>query len=180
MPESVGYPNNKRYTLQWLIDAEPSTIHYAAANNTDATFKKQIRMSKPSDLLLHYNYGAAAVKRWGRGAEVLRNRPNLPRPAVPTPAPMEPTRTQHDRSTVIQKRDAARRGDEGGSGNAAARDGPGQMLDSEEDEAGWDEDDVMLFFWGNSHAAAERHRKKQEESTHYLEQWRQTVLSISV
>jgi hypothetical protein len=180
MPEGVSYPNGERFTLQWLIKAEPSTIHYAADNNTDATFKKQTRKPKPSDLLMHYNYGAAAVKQWGRGAEVLQNRPNLPRPTVPTPAPMGPTRTQHDRYTTIRKCDAARRVDEGGGGNALVGAGHRELLDSEEDQAGWDEDDVMLYFWGNSPAATERHRKKQEESTHYMEQWRQSVPLISV
>jgi len=180
VPEDVTYPSSKRYTLQWLIQPEPTTLHFVAGNNIDATFKKETGKLKPSDLLLHYNYGAAAVQRWGHRQEVLQNRPNLPRPTAPTPAPMGPMRSQHDRSTVIQKRDAARRVDDGSDGNAAARDGPREMLDSEEHQSGWDEDDVMLFLWGNSRAAGEHHCKKQEESTLYMEQWRQGVWSISV
>jgi hypothetical protein len=179
VPEGVTYPSGKRYTLQWLVKADSTTLHFVAENNVDATFKKDTEQPTPSDLLLHYNYGAAVVKRWGHGREVLQSRPNIPRPTVPTPAPMGPVKVQRDRSTIIQKRDAARRADESGGGIAAARDGRGEMLDAE-DQTGWDEDDVMLFFWGNSHAAAERHRQKQDESVRNMEQWRQGVRSISV
>jgi len=52
------------YTLQWLV--QPS--HSAPANapdNDDATFKANTDIPKPSDVLLHYSCGAAAVKQWG-------------------------------------------------------------------------------------------------------------------
>ncbi|KAI0284686.1 hypothetical protein BGY98DRAFT_1183550 [Russula aff. rugulosa BPL654] len=35
--------------------------------------------------LLHYNYGAAAVKQWGKNTSILTNRPEVPRPPVPAP-----------------------------------------------------------------------------------------------
>jgi hypothetical protein len=46
-------------------------------NNSDGAFLNQ-HEPKPSDLLLHYNYGAAAVKHWGRNVDVLDKRPDLP------------------------------------------------------------------------------------------------------
>lgn len=167
VPEKVTYPKGARYTLQWLTNPEPIEI-LILPNNIDATFKQNNRKPKPSDLLLHYNYGAAVVRRWGHGEEVLQNRPDLPRPTELTPATMGPTRT-HDRST-----DTARHADEGGE-NVVAGGGPEEMLDLEEDQARWDEDDVMLFFWGNTQAAKERHAKKQEERIQYMEQWTQGV-----
>ena len=46
------------------------------------------RLPKPSDLLPHCNYGAAAVKHWSKNISVLTNRPDIPRPSAPAPAPM--------------------------------------------------------------------------------------------
>ena len=49
----------------------------------------------------------------------------LPRLTAPIPASMGPMRSQHDRSTIMQKCDAAWHVDDG-DGNAVARDGPSQ------------------------------------------------------
>lgn len=165
MSESVTYPCNERYTLQWLkklclIDEDFVRGKY----NTDATFKKGTQKRKPSDLLLHYNYGAAAVKWWGRGVEVFQSRLNCVRPPTPAPALVGRTSSRHDRAITVQDR-----------GETEARDGPGEMLDTEAVQTRWDEDDVMLFFWGNSRGATERYRKKQEESIQKMERWRQGV-----
>ena len=139
----------------------------------DGTFKKYSQKKKLSDLLLlHYNFGAAAVKQWGHGVVVLENCLNLPHPAMPIPAPMGPSRPLHDRASVIQRPDAAQGADQAGPVNVAAGDQPGEVI---EDHATWDEDDIMLFFWGNSPAAMECHHKKQEERTKYMEQWRSQV-----
>jgi hypothetical protein len=131
------------------------------------------RLPKPADLLLHYNYGAAAVKQWGRNTSVLTNRPNIPRPPVPVLAPMAQTRVKHDHGISIQKRaDAMRQG--GQASRSKRKRGEGAAADLEVQD-GWDEDDVMLFFWGNSKAALERHAQKKQERTAYLEDWRAGV-----
>ena len=157
------------YTLQWL--AKPDEVDLPQTpKNMDATFKKYNRKKKPSDLLLHYNYGAAAVKWWEHGAVVLENRPNLPCPAVPTLAPMGPSRPLHDR--VIQKLDATQGADQAHPAHVVGGDQPGEVM---EGQATWDEDDIILFFWENSPAAIERHHKKQEERSQYIEQWRSAV-----
>ena len=160
MPEGVCYPDHDRYTLQWLNPDLILASSAMAPNNGDAAFKKHTRKPKPSELLLHYNYGAAAVKCWGRGEELLLNLAKPPRP--PRPAQL-PAATIHDR-------------DAGGAaaGNAAAAAGTGEMVESE-DKVMWDEDDVMLFFWGNSQAAKERHRKRVNENTERMEKWRDAV-----
>ena len=98
LPEGVSYPGRSRYTLQWLVSSGKVTS--MVPNNSDASFKKRTGKRKPSDLLMHYNYGAAAVKCWGRGMEVLQNHANPPRPAMPVPAPTGPLRTTHDRSAA--------------------------------------------------------------------------------
>jgi hypothetical protein len=99
---------------------------------------------------LHYNYGAAAIKLWGKETQVLQDNAKYPRPPPPEPAEMGPSKTTHNRTV----------------------DSEGQAL--------WDEDDVMLFFWGNSKAAKERHCKKLEESTRHMEEWREGVAQDSV
>jgi hypothetical protein len=130
------------------------------------------QLPKPADLLLHYNYGAAAVKQWGKNTSVLTNRPDIPRP-VPVPAPMGPTRVKDDRNIAIQKQAAAMSQGGQGSGSERNRDeGPAGDL---EEQDRWDEDDVMLFFWGNSKAALDRHAQKKQERTEYLEDWRAGV-----
>jgi len=135
-------------------------------HNSDAAFKSVTNVPKPSDLLLHYNYGAAAVKTWGHGTEVLRDNAQPPRPPPPARVEMGPSRSTHDRTAANQKRDDARNAQTGGGGNATAgpsrttrsaqkRDtdglgggnavaGPGieRIVDSE-GQASWDEDDVI-------------------------------------
>jgi hypothetical protein len=153
MPPTVAYPVLERYTLQWLLGPDP-VMSAMVPNNLDAAFKTHSRKAKPSGLLLHYNYGAAAVKQWGHGVELLENLANHPRPPPPVPAPVEAPRARHDRSIAIRKRGRGQgRGRGAGAGNATA--GPSRtrgMVESE-GRAQWDEDDVMLFCWGNSQAA---------------------------
>ncbi|KAJ7088914.1 hypothetical protein C8R44DRAFT_990962 [Mycena epipterygia] len=60
---NAKYPDRERYTLQWL-DSASLKLLVRVPNNSDATFRKYTRIPKPSPMLLHYNYGAAAVK-WG-------------------------------------------------------------------------------------------------------------------
>ena len=132
------------------------------------------QLPKPADLLLHYNYGAAAVKQWGKNTSVLINRPDIPRPPEPVPAPMVPARVNHSCNTAIQKRtDAMNQGGQGAGSKKRKRSG-GAAVDLEVQDR-WDEDDVMLFFWGNSKAALERHSQKKQERTEYLEDWRAGV-----
>ncbi|KAI9566243.1 hypothetical protein HD554DRAFT_2118651 [Boletus coccyginus] len=77
-----SYPCGSRYTLQWLATDYPSLRNFVCAalpSNSDAAFVSHHK-PKPSDLLLHYNYGAAAVKLWGRNHAILGNHAGLPRP----------------------------------------------------------------------------------------------------
>jgi hypothetical protein len=170
---NVGYPTDSRYTLQWIVAPERQVILNRLPNNNDATFMNQ-QLSKPADLLLHYNYGAAAVKQWGKNTSVLTNRPDIPRPSVPTPAAMRPSRVQRDRSTAIQKRSVVTSEGQRGSGSKRTKRDERAAEDLEVQDK-WDEDDVMLFFWGNSKAALERHAQQKEEHTKYLEAWRVAV-----
>jgi hypothetical protein len=89
LPEDVSYPAQQRYILQWL-ETPDEFISPIIPNNVDAAFKKRTQ-ARPSDLLLHYNYGAAAVKQWGRGTELLHKLTSPPRPSVPAPAPIAPS-----------------------------------------------------------------------------------------
>jgi len=171
MPPDVKYPTTARYTLNWLKTPDDITL-LALPNNRDATFKIKTTKPKPTDLLLHYNYGAAAVKLWGHSVDVLQKRSNSPRPLAPVQAEAGPSRTQHDSATTIQKLNDARGAGGVAVGNAPAGAGAGEMVDSE-GQAQWDEDDVMLFLWGNSKASKDRYRKQKEESTQRMEQWRQ-------
>jgi hypothetical protein len=174
LQDGVIYPRGSRYTFQWLLQPDPSLLT-TVRNNTDATFKMYTKKPKPSALLLHYQYGATAIKRWGRGKRVLRNLAHPPRPGMPVPAPTGPSRTRHDRTSVLRKLDIAR--NPGGANIAGA--GTGGLAESE-GQAVWDEDDAMLFLWGNSPAAKERRLKRVGENTQRVEQWREGVPLDSV
>ena len=80
------------------MQPEPTVLRFVVENNIDATCKTET----------------------GK-----RNRTTLPRLTAPIPASMGPMRSQHDRSTIMQKCDAAWHVDDG-DGNAVARDGPSQ------------------------------------------------------
>lgn len=172
----VIYPARNRYTLRWLEVQDSHAIH-AIPNNRDATFKRNTKKPKPLDLLLLYNYGAAAAKRWGHGTEVLQN---FARPSVPVPTPTGPPKTAHDKTVVVQKFSPAR--SSGGAGTGSSKTvldrGIGRIRG--DSEAMWDEDGVMLFFWGNSSAAKERHLKTPDENIRRMEQWRGGVPQASV
>jgi len=179
---SVMYPKDARYSLQWLEE----NIHgrLLVPNNTDATFKKYNRKPRPSALLLHYNYGAAAVKWWGHGdIELFEKHDNPARPEVPEEASLGPPKTLHDRTTAIQKREAAQNINAGDAANTTSGQQPGDQPKGMEESRGEgrrDEYDTMLFFWGNSPAAMERHRKKEEATLEYMEKWRRSMTSFSI
>lgn len=80
------------------MQTEPTVLRFVVENNIDATCKTET----------------------GK-----QNRTTLPRLTAPIPASMGPMRSQHDRSTIMQKCDAAWHVDDG-DGNAVARDGPSQ------------------------------------------------------
>jgi len=173
MDENVSYPSQDRFTLQWMLTPKAST-QAGVPNNSDAAFIKHTRKPKPSKLLLHYNYGAAAVKCWGRGTQVLTEYANPPRPSVPVPAPMGPSRISNDRTTTVRKLNVARAAD-GGNAQPGTRKGAEESVDSE-GRALMDEDEVMLFFWGNTPAAKQRHLKRVQEETERMGRWRGDIL----
>ena len=135
-------------------------------NHSDAAFGKNSVARKPSTLLLHYNYGAAAVKLWGCETHILADKAKQSRPRKPVPTPSGLFKNIHDRSVAIKKRAKALPAAKGAKITGTSK---GKSA------AAWDEDDVMLFLWGNSRAATERYLKKHEAKMESLEQWRQGV-----
>jgi hypothetical protein len=167
MPDGAVYPANERYTLQSLKTL-PLDMSAFVPINRDAAFRGSSDEQRPSGLLLHYNYGAAAVKVWGHGKGVLEahRQPLRPPPRQPQPVRYGPTRGINDRRIAIEKRKRQQSGDRrakvGPSHATAARATESLESDDKED---WDEDDVMLFFMLRSRAARERLVKEVEENT---------------
>src|ERR1700733_2591046 len=98
----TGYPEGERFTLQlieFLGGPARKVVEQLWRVGYDAAFSSGTQARKPSGVLLHYNYGAAAVKWWGHHTDVLRAR-GPPHP----PSPPPPTST-HDRSIAIKKRE---------------------------------------------------------------------------
>ena len=163
------YPDGSRYTLQWIVPTPNPADSISAPNKVDARFVPGTGIPKPSDLLLHYNFGAAAVKYWCRNQSTLVKRPNIPRPKPVDPIPKKEYKP-FDRDAFREKRAGRKAGDAcrshvnepGGSG------GPVEGGD-------WDEDDVMLFFWGNTPQARARRMKEEGEKKTAIDQWRVSV-----
>jgi len=161
--------------LQWIIKPKTNAIRDRLPNNSDAAFKNH-ELPKPADVLLHYNYGAAVVKKWGKNLSALTDRLNIPRPSVPVPATMGPISVKGDRNIPIQKRAVAMsQGVQGSGSKEKASEGGAADLEVQDR---WDEDDVILFLWGNTTAALERHAQKEQERRASLENWRAAVTGI--
>ncbi|KAH9959456.1 hypothetical protein BC827DRAFT_1361119 [Russula dissimulans] len=178
-PAEYEYPVGERFSLQSVGDLHRSTLLHVYPNNTTAAFKRGTNLLKPSPLILHYNYGAAVVKLWGRRTEVL-NRPNIPRPrVVENHQPDGPSRGLNKRLTAIRKREARNNtgvssgeaGEVAGDGATDTTDNPTVVVQPMVGYRGWDEDDWMLFFSGNTPAARERHRAAEEESSDRISRW---------
>jgi len=181
------YPVGQRFSLQVVGDFDGDTSLDLFPNNTTAAFKRGTNLPKPSALLLHYNYGAAVVKLWGRRTEIL-DRPNIPRPRVVTNhQPSGPSRGRNNRLIAIRKREG--HGNTAcGSGESAevaeggatdVTDNPTVVMQPMVGYRGWDEDDWMLFFWGNTPAARERYRAADEESSNRIARWATEVSSTA-
>ncbi|OBZ65870.1 hypothetical protein A0H81_14071 [Grifola frondosa] len=122
---------------------------------------KYTRIHKPSALLLHYHYGAMAVKKWGHESNILSDvtyRPNIPRP------PKRPLFTMHVRHVAIDKY-----ADTHGAGDAAVDEVGGKSFED------MDEDERMLFFWSNTRAARERREAAAEDFSVRMRHWAETV-----
>jgi hypothetical protein len=172
-PET-SYPSRVRYSLQWLIAGKGNNLSMFR-DNGDASFKSHLKQ-KPSDTLLHYNYGAAAVKRWGKNIAVLGNGEGLLRPQKPEVLPVGPTRGVGNRKTTINKLARARAG-AGQVRSADNGDGPGSAALADSELSIQDEDDLMLFFWGNSKASVERHAKGKCEREQSINEWRKGTIA---
>ncbi|KAJ7816651.1 hypothetical protein B0H13DRAFT_2380288 [Mycena leptocephala] len=167
-PSSMKTSNTRQihYTLQWLM----ATEHHKrdVPNNKDAAFKKHSKKPKPSPLLLHYNYGVAALKWWGKGPEYLLSARTRPAPLIA--APLGPSRSTHDRSLTTTKLAQARQlaGLQGGSGDNGEVDDIDARHESEAER-------LVLTFYANTPAARSRRAKQQAERTDRMIQWQNGV-----
>jgi hypothetical protein len=184
----TGYPEGERFTLQ-LIEISYAFDRSIAEQiyhvGCDAAFSTGTQIAKPSGVLLHYNYGAAAVKWWGHHTDILRSQ-NPPHPAPapqrrrqlrprprPAPAagpsaglprgpPKTRSKTRHDKNISIEKRRGKQR-------SANERANESKAWES------WDEDDWMLFCRLNTKPVHERLRAAREESSSNIRAWAQDV-----
>ncbi|KAJ6616757.1 hypothetical protein B0H10DRAFT_1948916 [Mycena sp. CBHHK59/15] len=164
----VKYSTNPRYTLQWLVKG---TAHQQRdfPNNMDAAFKKYSRKAKPSPLLLHYNYGVAALKWWGKGPEQLLTARK--RPAPPIAAPLGPSRSKGDRLVTTRKLADARtkfEGLQGGSGGNREEEDTDERRQSQAER-------LVLTFYSNTPAARSRRAKQQAERKDRMAEWQNGV-----
>ncbi|KIJ50353.1 hypothetical protein M422DRAFT_204264, partial [Sphaerobolus stellatus SS14] len=169
---NIRYPSFSRYTLQWVSFLEPENFLFIP-NNNDATFSTMSTLAKPSDLLLHYNYGVAALKHWGKNIDALLSNAKFPRPQIPQATLMGAPKKTFDRDTFQTKLNQSREGGNNSTGGGAAA--SGGPTDSQHN--GWDEDDIMLFLWGNTQAAMERHEAEKNKRNKFIQDWGSSISS---
>ncbi|KAJ6529483.1 hypothetical protein DFH09DRAFT_934820 [Mycena vulgaris] len=172
----VKYPEGQRYTIQWLNGDEDERA--VITNNSDATFNKLTSIRKPSPMLLHYNYGAAAVRWWGHGKSHLEVSTRT-RPIVPVPAAMGPTRSKRNAQQLQESSQKRTKRNMGGSGRGR---GGGEAV--QEGEA-MDPDEIVMYFWSQNPAAIERRKREAEDREREgqdrasrMEQWREGVAAV--
>lgn len=153
--DAVIYSTMDRYTLQYLKES-PSTM-VLFPNNTDASFGKRTKKPKPSAILLHYNYGAAALLAWGKCIEPITERENIPRPAL------RPSQTKFDHENFQKKRAGSREPAEPKSSRKKSD------QDAEREELAHE---TMLFYWANSPVATKRRAREERERNERITSWR--------
>lgn len=173
------FPPNERFTLQ-LIDCALQSLPAPTREELervckfgqDAAFRSDSDLPKPSGVLLHYNYGAAAVKFWGHNKDSLQcgTAPARPPPAPPpgsdTTYLSGPSTSIHDQSVAIRKRQA--NDNTALAGSSKKRKGKAREQDHDDE---WDEDDCVMFFWSTSKVARERRRAAEEEFSGHMKMW---------
>ena len=185
----TGYPKGERFSLQLIeiSDAlDRSIVEQLCQVGCDAAFSTGTQIAKPSSVLLHYNYSAAAVKWWGHHTDILRSQ-NPPHPApAPAPAPRRrrqprprpapaagpssdlppylrgPPKTRYDRNISIEKRQGKQRS-------------TNERVNESKAWESWDEDDWMMFCRLNTKAVHERLQAAGEESSSNIRTWAQEV-----
>jgi hypothetical protein len=200
----TGYPESERFTLQLieiLEGVDRSTVEQLCYVGRNAAFSTGTQMAKPSGLLLHYNYGAAALKWWGHHTDILRSQdPPHPSPPLPPhrhrrrrprprPAPARgpstagpsyltarPTYT-HDRTVSINKRGrhSTRSSKKKGVQRLSTVDVADEPINKSKAWESWDEDDWMLFCRLNTKAAHERLQAAEGECSSNIRAWAQKV-----
>ena len=198
----TGYPDGEAFTLQLieiLEGASRQAVERVCYVGCRATFSStNTHIAKPSGLLLHYNYGTAAVKWWGHQISHSQGPaptpPTLPppppprpsrRPPRPRPAPgpstagpssnLRPRLAARDGSTANQKR-AQRSKTRSGKKKEVQDSSAVDVADEPAKEwETWDEDDWMFYFMFNTKAARERRQAAEEASSSNIRAWAEEV-----
>ncbi|KAJ7930476.1 hypothetical protein B0H13DRAFT_1858610 [Mycena leptocephala] len=132
LPDYIKYPDEQRYTLQWL-DGDSPELLARIPNNSDATFRKFTHVPKPSPVT---DAKSIEIRHTFRGANShlgISNWLTLPRPRVPVPAATGPIRTERypvQLDASIQKRATGIWEDLGLARGQAAQEG--EVMDPDE------------------------------------------------
>jgi hypothetical protein len=157
-----------RFTAQWLV-SDPK-LERGLVNNTDAAFKTWSRSNLfPSELLLDYNYGAAAVKLWGRGRHTLVDHVfQRPLKAIPITQPVFKEMDAGARAELALKRDLSALT---GSGAEHMQGGDAEELD---------EDDILMLFAASTPAARARRERDRRKLAESVQHWTRSVAECSI
>lgn len=174
--EGCSHPLDCRYTYQQIDQPTGHLDNFdnlVLLDNNDATFLEPSILPKPSALLLNYNYGVTAVRRWGQNTAIISERAAAFRPKAPTPA-MGPAKTsrEENRKNFAKKR---KRLETGCLSENEGEEKGTKVSDSRDEAQEWDEHDIMLFFWRNTKIVRERLRDEAHNLSTRIEDWRRSV-----
>ena len=180
----TGYLEGERFTLQHIEVLEASrrpTVEQWCQVGRDAAFSSNTNTAKPSGVLLHFNYGAAAVKWWGHNTDTLRSQ-NPPHAAPaprrcqqpqPPPSPAAgpstdvPAYLRRPLTTINHERNLVSQEHKQHSAN--------ERVNESKAWESWDEDDWMMFCRFNTKAVHGRLQAAGEESSSNIRAWAQEV-----
>lgn len=170
LKDSQSYPQQHRYTAQWLTSNED--YFEQLANNTDAAFKKNGRKGKlPYSLLLDYIYGAAAVKHWAKNEERFNG------VVPPQPAGVGTSKRNHiPRSEDARLDMHNRRFGAGPISTIQEENEDGK--DAEKPKKKMDPEELVLMFYATAPGVQERWERENAEKRGGIEQWARGVPGI--
>jgi hypothetical protein len=167
VPRDPPVAVQQRLTLQHLIELPAGLTVQYAPNNTDARLP-QDRSQWPTDLIIDFLYGSAALKKWGMKASVAK--------LTKIVNDVYYSRKDQDEITQEAKQDKLKmsRRDRH-SGRKAKASGSGAVVEEEEEERNWEDimDIVHAFWLGPQSSETQFSRRLHDTRREKVEAWLQ-------
>lgn len=174
-PGAASGQLNRRYTFQ-LLDF-PKLPTYQLYHNRDIPFPTGAGSKPPSPLLLHYAYGVAALKRWGRHNKAMKEYQETVKMNRPAPPVRNSENSQREEQTTaraarVKNRRTDSRLDQGAGAGSSKGGTSGNGITTDEAM------NVLRYFYLRTpaaHEAAQRIAEEEREFADGVRDWAEHV-----